>query len=345
MRPVLSIVLPVYNERENLDPVLSEIEEVHRQALAERCELEVLFVDDGSTDGSTEVLERLARERQHVRVVVFSRNFGHQAAISAGYRYATGDAVVTMDSDQQHPAAVIGRMVQQWESGYDVIYAVRDAQRGGIVKRTCSRAFYRLFNLLSPTKILPGGADFRLVTRDVLKALDQLPERCRFMRGLIPWLGFRSQKVTYEQRQRAAGQPKFRFLHSVGLGITALTGFSVAPLRASLLLGVLFLIVSIGYLVYCFVDWLGGGEVVRGWPSIVALIILTQGMMLVAFGIQAEYLAKIIAEVKRRPEYIVREVIGSAATADDQGAASGQTQEASQSPTDSGSARAGGESS
>jgi len=309
MRSVISIVSPVYNERENLEPLLREIEDFHRQQLADRYAMEVVFVDDGSTDGSTDLLRRLAGEKPNVRVVVLSRNFGHQAAVSAGYAYARGDAVVTLDSDLQHPVAAIGEMVRKWQEGYDVVYAVRDAHHGGLLKRLCSGGFYRVFNVLSPTQILPGSADFRLVSRQVVEALNQLPERCRFLRGLIPWLGFRAAQVSYSIRPRGAGKPKYQFFRSLGLGITALTSFSLAPLRAALLMGAFFLLISLAYLAYCLADWISGGEIVHGWPSIVALIVMTQGLMLLAFGIQAEYLARIVLEVKQRPEFVVREVI------------------------------------
>jgi dolichol-phosphate mannosyltransferase len=310
-RPLLSIVSPVYNERETIERLLAEIQAFFGGELSGQFAWEVLFVDDGSTDGSTEVLKRLSREHDNVRVVVLSRNFGHQAAISAGYHYASGDAIVTMDSDLQHPVALVGEMLSRWRDGYDVVYAARDCSHGGLLKKACSRGFYRVFNLLSPTKILPGGADFRLVTRNVAEALNQMPERCRFLRGLIPWLGFRSIEIPYTPRPRAAGEPKYNFFRSLGLGITALTSFSLAPLRGALILGAFFLLVSLVYLTYCLIDWLSGGSVVHGWPSIVALIVLTQGMMLLAFGMQAEYLARIVLEVKHRPEYVVREVVGA----------------------------------
>ncbi len=321
MRSLISIVLPIYNERENIERLFTELKTYHQKEFSDRFDLEVLFVDDGSVDGSTEILRRLAKDNDSVRVIAFSRNFGHQAAVSAGYRYSDGDAIVVMDSDLQHPVATIGEMVRQWQQGYDVVYAVRDSPQSGIFKRLWSRTFYRVFNWLSQTKIPPGASDFRLVTRDVVVALSQLPERCRFVRGLIPWLGFCSAKVTYTPGARGAGTPKYRFLHSLRLGITALTSFSVMPLRASLLLGVFFLLVSLGFLCYSLLAWLIGGTLVRGWTSIVALIILTQGLTLIAFGIQAEYLAKIVSEVKRRPEYIVRETVGKPArsNADRQG--------------------------
>jgi polyisoprenyl-phosphate glycosyltransferase len=315
-RRLISIVSPVYNERENVERLLAEIQAFFGGELSDQFAWEVLFVDDGSTDGSTEILKRFSREHDNVRVVVLSRNFGHQAAVSAGYHYASGDAVVTMDSDLQHPVALVGEMLSRWRDGYDVVYAVRDCSHGGLLKKMCSHGFYRVFNSLSPTKILPGGADFRLVTRSVVDALNQMPERCRFLRGMIPWLGFRSIEIPYTPRPRAAGEPKYNFFRSLGLGITALTSFSLAPLRGALLLGALFMLISIIYLTYCLIDWLSGGSVVQGWPSIVALIVLTQGMMLLAFGIQAEYLARIVMEVKNRPEYVVREVIGGAATSE-----------------------------
>ena len=313
-RPLISIVSPVYNERENVERLLAEIQAFFGGELSGQFAWDVLFVDDGSTDGSTEVLNRLSREHDNVRVVVLSRNFGHQAAVSAGYHYASGDAIVTMDSDLQHPVALVGEMLNRWRDGYDVVYAVRDCSHGGLLKKACSHGFYRVFNFLSPTKILPGGADFRLVTRSVVEALNQMPERCRFLRGLIPWLGFRSIEILYTPRPRAAGEPKYNFFRSLGLGITALTSFSLAPLRGALILGTLFLLMSLGYLCYAFVDWLEGGALVQGWTSIVALIVLTQGLMLLAFGIQAEYLARIVLEVKHRPEYVVREVIGNEPT-------------------------------
>ncbi len=312
MLPVLSFVLPVYNERDNVEKILAEIETFYREKLSDRFGLEVLFVDDGSTDGSAQVLKALAGQRDHIQVVVFSRNFGHQAAISAGYKYARGAAVVAMDSDLQHPVAAVEEMIERWQEGCDVVYAVRDSNQVGFFKGLCSRAFYRIFNLLSQTDILPGGADFRLVSRKVVDALNELPERCRFIRGLIPWLGFSSAKVAYTPRPRASGEPKYGFFKSLGLGITALTSFSIAPLRASLVLGALFMLISIVYLVYSTIAWLAGGVLIRGWTSIMALIVLTQGLTLLVFGIQAEYLAKIVMETKRRPEYVVCEVIEQA---------------------------------
>ncbi|MCK4624118.1 MAG: glycosyltransferase family 2 protein [Phycisphaerae bacterium] len=312
MLPILSFVLPVYNERDNVKNILREIETFHREKMAGHFDLEVLFVDDGSTDGSVQVLKALAEQHDYVRVVIFSRNFGHQAAVSAGYRYARGTAIVGMDSDMQHPVATVEEMVTRWQEGYDVVYAVRDSSQAGLFKSLCSRAFYKIFNLLSQTDILPGGADFRLVSRKVVDALNELPERCRFIRGLIPWLGFSSTKVTYTPRPRASGEPKYSFFKSLGLGITALTSFSIAPLRASLVLGALFMLISIVYISYSIVSWFLGGTLIRGWMSIMALIVLTQGMTLLVFGIQAEYLAKIVMETKRRPEYVVCEVIGQA---------------------------------
>ncbi len=312
MLPILSFVLPVYNERDNVENILREIETFHSEKMADRFDLEVLFVDDGSTDGSVQVIRSLAEKSDHVRAIFFSRNFGHQAAISAGYRYARGAAIVAMDSDMQHPVAIVEEMITRWQEGYDVVYAIRDSSQAGLFKSLCSRAFYRIFNLLSQTDILPGGADFRLVSRKVVNALNELPERCRFIRGLIPWLGFSSTKVTYTLRPRASGEPKYGFFKSLGLGITALTSFSVVPLRASLVLGALFMLVSVAYLAYSTIAWLAGGMLIRGWMSLIALIVLTQGMILIVFAIQAEYLAKIVLETKRRPEFVVSEVIGQA---------------------------------
>ena len=309
-RPLLSIVSPVYNERENVERLLAEIRAFFGGELSGQFAWEVLFVDDGSTDGSTEVLKRLAQENANVRVVIFSRNFGKQAALSAGYRYARGDAVLTVDSDLQHPVEALGEMVAQWQAGYDVVYGVRESHDGGLVKRACSWTFYRFFNLISATKVVPGVADFRLVSRPVVESLKQLPERCRWSPGLIQWLGFRSAEIQYQQGRRAAGEVKYSFLRSLGLAVTALTSFTTAPLRVALVLGMLLMLISIGYLTYCLVDWLCGGTVVRGWTSIVAISVMTQGLTLLAFGIQAEYLAKIFLEVKHRPEYVVRDVIG-----------------------------------
>jgi glycosyltransferase involved in cell wall biosynthesis len=208
MRPLISIVSPVYNEHECIERLLDEIEQFFEKQLADRFDLEVLFVDDGSTDGATEIIRRLAREHPHVRAVLLSRNFGKQAAISAAYRHACGDAVLTVDSDLQHPLEACLEMVARWEEGYDVVYGVRDSQPAGFIKTACSRGFYRVFNLFSPTKIVPRVADFRLLSRTAVNALNQLPERCRWSPGLVSWLGFRSAKVCYALRPRAAGEPK-----------------------------------------------------------------------------------------------------------------------------------------
>jgi dolichol-phosphate mannosyltransferase len=307
-RPRVSVVIPAYNEA----PCLCRLYD----ALKAVCDalpyaFEFLFVDDGSTDGTEEVLARLRREDERVRYLVMSRNFGHQGALSAGLAHACGDAVIMMDGDLQHPPALIPRLLECWQSGHDVVNTVRlDTQGSSRSKKVCSRLFYAAFRALTGSPLAPGSADFRLMARRPVDALNALPERHRFVRGLVPWLGFRQTSVEFQAPARFAGQPKYTFARSLRLALEGITSFNLYPLRLVTILG---FVVMAGSLAYGASAWwcqTMGWWSVPGWVWIAFGLSLSGGCQLAALGIISEYVGRTLDQVKGRPLYIVRTACG-----------------------------------
>ncbi len=308
-RKRLSIVLPVFNEEACIEKLIREVKRV----LADLpCDHELVFVDDGSTDGSLERLKTIAREDAAVRVVSFSRNFGHQAALSAGLDYARGDAVIMMDADLQHPPNLIPRLVHFWEQGYDVVYTRRrDGRDIPWLKRVTSRWFYRVFRRLSGLDVDFGLADFRLLDRKVVRLLISLPERNRFLRGLVKWVGFRQKCVTFRVRPRAAGRSKYSFWSMVKFATVGLLSFSTVPLKLATWLGFGLTFLNGLYLAYVLFVKFFTDRTIPGWTSIIMAILLIGGVQLICLGILGEYLGQLYDEIKARPRYIVREVVES----------------------------------
>ena len=307
------IVVPVYNEEQGAP-------EFHRELAGTVAglapEATIYYVDDGSTDGTARALEAIASTDSRVVIVELSRNFGHQAALSAGLDQARGDAVITMDGDGQHPPDVIPAMLELLESGYDVVLAQRTDQRqASVAKRWMSSAFYWLLGRLSATSIRPGCADFRAMSRPVVHAIRQMPERHRFVRGMIAWLGFRSAVVPYAERPRRAGASKYSLGRMLRLSSDAISSFSFLPLYVGLGLGMLFLLLAMLEAAYVLSFWASGTQhrLVRGWSSLMFAILIVGGFAMVSIGIIGSYVGYIFQEVKRRPIYVVRSVRGSRA--------------------------------
>lgn len=295
----LSVVIPCYNEAEN-------VTELHRQ-LSETLEdlrltAELVFVDDGSGDATLDRLRALAGEDKRVQVLSLSRNFGHQAALSAGLDHARGQAVVVMDADLQHPPELIKTMVEQWERGFDLVYAYREGVR--------PRLGYRVLNRLMRPPIPAESADFRLMDRKVVDAFRQMPERTRFIRGMVSWLGFRQTGVGYHDRARHAGQRAYTVRQTARMALHALLSFSVIPLRLASLLGLVTLLAGLFYAGYILYARLAGWPIERGWTGLMLTVLILGGVQLVSLGIIAEYIGRILEEVKHRPLYVVRERIG-----------------------------------
>ena len=270
---------------------------------------EIIFVDDGSSDDTLAQLNEIAKHDPAVRVCSLSRNFGHQIALTAGLDFAAGDAVILMDADLQHPPSTIPKLVEKWRDGYDVVTAVRTNTQGASwLKDFTSNSFYAVLNSLSATHVPPGAADFSLLSRRVSDSLRQMPERHRFLRGLVSWAGYNRALVPYECGTRAAGQSKYSFAKMVGLALDAVFSFSAQPLRIALRLGLLMAVLGFLYLFWTVLSGLLRGELVPGYASLIGVTITLGGCQLVFIGLLGHYLARVFEEVKGRPMYLVKQM-------------------------------------
>lgn len=311
--PGLSIVIPVYNEEPVLDLLFAQLDLV-LPTLGETTEL--ILVNDGSTDRSLEVLERHAAERSGVRVLDLSRNFGHQAAISAGMDAARGRAIIVMDADLQDPPEVIARLVARFREGYDVVSAVRVRREGEpFFKRLMTFVFYRFLRAIARVDIPLDVGDFRLVSRAVADQVRSCRERNRFVRGLVAWVGFRQCSVEYVRPGRQAGTTKYPLPKLVRLALDGLASFSELPLQMATVLGLAFAGLSFAYLLFVVGRLAVGHLPPPGWTSLAFIVLFLGGVQLVCLGVLGIYLGRIYDEVRARPQYIVRRVIESPASA------------------------------
>lgn len=300
-RPMISVVIPVLNEAENIPVLHAQLIEV----LGSIGTYEVIFVDDGSTDDSVQiVLELRARDRA-VKLVRLSRNFGHQAALSAGLDHARGDAVVMMDADLQDPPQLLATFLEHWRAGHEVVYAIRAKRAGGLAKRTCYLVFYRLLRKMARIDIPLDSGDFCLMDRRVADTIRALPERNRFLRGLRAWAGYRQVGVPCERPERYAGEAKYSWVGLVRLGLDGLLSFSTVPLRIGSYLGFLTALAGMVYTLVALVAKIFVGRVPAGWTSIIAIVLVLGGVQLILMGLLGEYLARVYDETKGRPCYVV----------------------------------------
>lgn len=305
-RPFISFVVPCYNEEESL-PVLHErISAVARKATDRH---EIVFANDGSTDGTLETIRALVGRDPNVRGVDLSRNFGHQVCLTAALDHARGDVVLMMDADLQDPPELLPRMLRKWRAGADVVYAVRKVRKGeSLFKLLTAKVFYRILKWCTRINIPVDTGDFRLIDARALRAMLSMRERNRFLRGMFSWVGFRQEPVHYVRQERHAGTTKYPLRKMVRLAIDGITSFSIVPLRAASLLGILAACVAFIYsLRVLYSGMMGGG--VPGWASTTVSILFLGGVQLFTIGILGEYIGRIFEEVKRRPNYFVREVI------------------------------------
>jgi glycosyltransferase involved in cell wall biosynthesis len=307
--PLVSLVVPVLNEE-------GCIEEFVRRARA-ACELaevryEIIFVDDGSGDQTPALIESVQKTDRCVRTVRFTRSFGHQAALSAGLSFAVGDAVVTMDGDLQHPPEFIVELVAAWREGADVVYTDRKAAEGGrhSLKARMSNAFYLALSRLTSLPAEASSADFRLMDRRAVEGFNQLAEHFVFVRGLVPWLGFRSTKIEYTVEGRFAGETKFTPRRMARLALDGIFSFSVVPLRLITLVGMFTVAIGTVYGIFALGSFFLGRFDDTGWTSIIVLILMFGGVQLMSLGIVSEYIGRIYEEVKGRPRYIVESKSG-----------------------------------
>jgi polyisoprenyl-phosphate glycosyltransferase len=303
-----SIVIPIFNEEAVLPILLRRID-----ALMDKLDgpVEAIFVDDGSTDCSSIVLEAKARDDHRCRYIGLTRNFGHQIAITAGMDAANGDAVVVMDGDLQDPPEVVLEMIAKWKEGYHIVYGRRLAREGeGAFKRWTAGVFYRLLGRLSAIEIPNEVGDFRLVDRKALDAFRAMPEHDRFVRGMFAWLGFRAAEVAFRRPARAAGESKYPLRKMIRLAVNGVIGFSDAPLRLAIWAGMSVSAVALLYGFYVIGLSLAGSQLVTGWSSTIVIVSFLCGVNMLMTGIMGLYVGRIYAEVKGRPLYVVGRRVG-----------------------------------
>jgi len=306
---LLSIVVPCYNEEAILPQLHSRL--VHVLEETSGVDFEIIYTDDGSQDHTPDVLRQLQTSDERVRVVSLSRNFGHQMAVSAGLEHAIGDAVVIIDADLQDPPEVIPEMLARWRDGYQVVYGLRAGRAGETTfKLWTAKAFYRLLNLLSEIEIPLDVGDFRLLDRKVVDVLLSMPERDRFLRGMISWIGFKQLAVIYDRAPRAAGKSKYPLMKMLRFAIDSVISFSFVPLRLAIWVGFGAITASFAGIVYALIIRIYTRDWVRGWASIFTAVLFLGGIQLITLGIVGEYVGRIYAEVKLRPLYVVRERLG-----------------------------------
>jgi glycosyltransferase involved in cell wall biosynthesis len=305
MKVTYSIVAPIYNEKENLPELYRRVSEV-MDSTGEPWEL--LLVDDGSTDGSADILHDLAKKDERVRPVIFARNFGHQLAVTAGLDYSRGDAVVVIDADLQDPPELILEMSKKWREGYEVVYAVRAEREGeSWFKLWTASLFYRVIYRITDVKIPLDTGDFRLMDRRVVNVMNQMRERHRFLRGMSAWVGFKQIGVEYKRAARTAGETKYPFRKMFRLAINAITGFSYFPLQVATYIG--FISAGIAAIAIPIVIYMRmtGSQAFFGQATTLLAVLFLGGVQLISLGVLGEYVGRLYDEAKGRPLYIVRE--------------------------------------
>lgn len=309
----LSVVVPMYFEEE----VAKECHSRLSKAISDY-DYEILYINDGSTDDTLPILKEIASQNNRVKIVSFSRNFGHQAAVTAGVKYATGDCIVIIDADLQDPPELIPDMIKLWQQGYEVVYAKRKKRRGeSFFKRITARSFYRLLSKLTDTDIPNDTGDFRLIDKKVADAFNSMGEHNRFIRGMVAWLGYKQIPIEYVRDVRYAGETKYPFKKMLKLALDGIMSFSVKPLKLVTNLGALTLLFSFGIIVYVLISKFTGNALTDGWASTMVIITMLSGVQLISLGVVGGYISRIYEESRNRPIYLVSEEINFEENEDD----------------------------
>ena len=304
-KPTFSIIAPIFNELENIPELYPRVRDVMDQT-GEPWEL--ILVDDGSTDGSTDVIRTLAENDERVKPVIFARNFGHQIAVTAGLDYSRGDAVIIIDADLQDPPEVILDLIEKWREGYEVVYAVRGEREGeSWFKKTTASLFYRVIFRITDVNIPLDTGDFRLMDRKVVNIMNQMRERHRFLRGMSSWVGFKQIGVTYKRKARFAGETKYPFSKMLKLALNAITSFSYFPLQLATYIGFITAGLSVIAIPIVILLRLITGTTLEGQATTLIIVLFLGGVQLISLGIIGEYIGRIYDEAKGRPLYIVSE--------------------------------------
>lgn len=305
---LLSVIVPCYNEEENVNLFYQELMKNSAFFKEEEIELEILYIDDGSNDGTVAEVKKLHQQDERIRLISFSRNFGKEAAMYAGLEHSRGDYVVMMDVDLQDPPSLLPQMYHAVLEGYDSVATRRVSRKGEPpVRSLFARLFYRLMHRISKTEIMDGARDYRLMTRQMVNAILSMQEYNRFTKGIYGWVGFRTKWLEYENVERTKGETKWNFWKLLVYSIDGITAFSTVPLLLASLMGVLFCLLAFLMIIFIIVRKLIFGDPVSGWPSLVCIILMTSGVQFFCTGILGQYIAKAYMEVKRRPIYVVKE--------------------------------------
>ncbi|HEV2043307.1 MAG TPA: glycosyltransferase family 2 protein [Sphingomicrobium sp.] len=309
---VLTILVPVKDEEQGIAPFVSRVAGVlGKLADPAASSFEILFIDDGSTDGTMAEIRRACAADPRVRAISLSRNFGKEAALSAGLDHAKGSAVVPLDVDLQDPPEALGEMIAKWREGFEIVYGVRvNRQSDSLPKRLTADLYYRAHNALSQDKIPEHAGDFRLLDRAVVDVIRAMPERTRFMKGLFAWAGFRQASVSYTREERTVGTTKFRYWKLWTLALDGITSASTVPLRIWSYLGGTVALFAMAFAIFIIVRTIVSGSEVPGYASLMVAILFLGGLQLMSLGVLGEYVGRIMVETKRRPLYVIREMIG-----------------------------------
>ena len=310
----VSVAFPVYNEEQSLVVLYERVKDACKKAMAD---YEMIFIDNGSTDGSLEIIKKLGDKDKNVKYISLSRNFGHQSALFAGMSYATGDAVITMDADLQHPPALIPKMIELWRNGTEVVYTTKEDPIISYFKMLFVKTFYWLISKLSGLQLDCGQSDFRLLDKKVLKAILEIPEYHKFLRGQVRWVGFRQKGLLYKVDNRYGGKSKFSYLNLFSFALDGIFAFSRNPLRIVTLIGIIVSLFSLGYSCFVFFVWMlnifgipHSLPFPPGWATLTVSIFFLGSIQLIAIGIVGEYIGRIYDQTKGRPVFIAREMSG-----------------------------------
>lgn len=305
---LFSVVVPIFNEEEVLSPFYERLKNVMNSLNGD---YEIIFVNDGSTDHSMDELLKLRQSDSRVKIIEFSRNFGHQIAITAGLDHTNGQAIIIMDGDLQHPPEIIPKLIQKWKERFELVYTVRkETKDASFFKNLSASVFYSLMNKIGDIQIPKHGADFRLVDRKVLESLKLLRERSRFMRGLFNWVGYSQTSVEFEADARYAGATKYSLKRMIQFALDGITSFSSFPLRISTYFGFLVSAMSFLYAAFAIYARLFTQIALPGWTSILVAVLFLGGIQLITIGLLGEYIGRIYDEVKQRPLYLIKNKIG-----------------------------------
>jgi polyisoprenyl-phosphate glycosyltransferase len=307
MKELISIVVPMYFEEEVAQECYNRLLSVMRK---NDINYEFIFVNDGSTDRTLDILTEIAEADKNTKIINFARNFGHQNAVTAGIDYALGDAIVVIDADLQDPPEVIPELIAKWQEGYDVVYAKRKKRKGEtFFKLITARYFYKFLNYMSDIDIPKDTGDFRILDRKVADVFKQMTERNRFVRGMVSWIGFKQTFIEYERDERFAGETKYPLKKMIKFASDGIIAFSTKPLRIVMTVGIISMFISVLVLIYSLIVKFTGENIQPGWTSIMVAITFFSGIQLLGLGVVGQYIARIYDESKNRPIYIVRDVI------------------------------------